>query len=1083
MLLNPKGKGTTKRQRTDSPSAESKRPRVEQTKYDPRALLNPKAAAAAKQEEKSQSQSTNHEEDGGPGMGSMIERMHGIQRREDQPVKTKHAAQPGQEEEVETKKSKFNGASGGSVLSEYVAEKKKEGAMEAGPSAIVDLTDDKEDDDDLVITGAAQASPEEARKFGFNNNFEANRVVCLGKLEEAYANYTIVPSPAAGFSGSSSVWPAIKVTFRRRPGQHNFFISLVDVRGIDFGQLDIRTAMALVPLIDARNLNVKIACRIDPRRKRDGEVAGGHASNRLAVNINIFAPRKHAKDIGRNLSQSQTWLRPPTAPIGSYPFENPQSIQAAAPKNQAQRSSTTYTMTRTQEEIRSDVISMFDSLAKSDDIPEMEPDEQITTPLLPHQKQALHFMTSRERAENDNGLWKLSAGSKWYNIITGIDYKRKPEPVRGGILADMMGLGKTLEILSLIAATKQEARAFASMAPPQVGLDVNGGASDHSRPSVLLRCNSRATLLVCPLSTIANWQEQIAAHTKGLSYCIYHGPNRETVAKELAKHDIVITTYQVVSSEYNQSKPLSQINWFRITLDEAHMIRSQSTKQSLACCALQGLNRWPLTATPIQNRLEDLGALIKFLRVKPFDEKNGYTQYIVTPFKNADPEILPKLRILVDSITLRRQKDKINLPPRHDLVVRLDFSIDERQLFDLFAKDTFRRMQAMTAGRESLAKNDMGHVLKAISRLRLICAHGAELLSDEDMKIAEGMTIKGAIEIDEDDDEDEQNKKQALTERQAYSMLNLMRESEIDICGLCDKQLRSQTSAENSDDEISNSKRDHEDTIGYMTPCFHLLCSSAECLGTYKERLNASTAKESTSWRDYADCPLCNTWIRKSLFRLKQSELDREEAAKARVTANMNSSTAKRIARYGGPHTKVKALIEDLQRNQQWSQAHPNEPPLKSVVFSGWTSYLDLISIALSDQDIPHTRLDGTMSRQKRADALAAFKNDPHIEVFLISITAGGLGLNLTTGSKAYVMEPQYNPAAEAQAVDRVHRLGQTREVTVTRFIMKDSFEERMLELQQKKKDLADLSMNRNVKLDKHEAAKRKLEDLRSLFR
>lgn len=389
----------------------------------------------------------------------------------------------------------------------------------------------------------------------------------------------------------------------------------------------------------------------------------------------------------------------------------------------------------------------------------------------------------------------------------------------------------------------------------------------------------------------------------------------------------------------------------------------------------------------------------------------------------------------------------------------------------------------MTAGRDSLAKNDMGHVLKAISRLRLICAHGAELLSDEDMKIAEGMTIKGAIEIDEDDDEDEQNKKQALTERQAYSMLNLMRESEIDICGLCDKQLRSQTSAENSDDEMSDSKRDHEDTIGYMTPCFHLLCSSAECLGTYKERLNASTAKESTSWRDYADCPLCNTWIRKSLFRLKQSELDREEAAKARVTANMNSSTAKRIARYGGPHTKVKALIEDLQRNQQWSQAHPKEPPLKSVVFSGWTSYLDLISIALSDQDIPHTRLDGTMSRQKRADALAAFKNDPHIEVFLISITAGGLGLNLTTGSKAYVMEPQYNPAAEAQAVDRVHRLGQTREVTVTRFIMKDSFEERMLELQQKKKDLADLSMNRNVKLDKHEAAKRKLEDLRSLFR
>jgi len=101
----------------------------------------------------------------------------------------------------------------------------------------------------------------------------------------------------------------------------------------------------------------------------------------------------------------------------------------------------------------------------------------------------------------------------------------------------------------------------------------------------------------------------------------------------------------------------------------------------------------------------------------------------------------------------------------------------------------------------------------------------------------------------------------------------------------------------------------------------------------------------------------------------------------------------------------------------------------------------------------------------------------------LISIRAGGLGLNLTTASKAYVMEPQYNPAAEAQAVDRIHRLGQKREVTITKFVMKDSFEEQMLMLQRRKTELADLSMNRNVRYDKEESAKRKMEELRILFK
>lgn len=121
------------------------------------------------------------------------------------------------------------------------------------------------------------------------------------------------------------------------------------------------------------------------------------------------------------------------------------------------------------------------------------------------------------------------------------------------------------------------------------------------------------------------------------------------------------------------------------------------------------------------------------------------------------------------------------------------------------------------------------------------------------------------------------------------------------------------------------------------------------------------------------------------------------------------------------------------------------------------------------------------MSRDARDKSMRVFREDPSVRVLLVSIGAGGLGLNLTTANKVFMMEPQFNPAAEAQAVDRVHRLGQDRDVTIKRYIMEKSFEEKMLILQSKKKALANLTMSREKK--KGEDAKQRLEELRSLFR
>ncbi|KAL1640461.1 hypothetical protein SLS58_006959 [Diplodia intermedia] len=1039
-------------------SGTSNASRLASPAHDPRALLNPKAAAKRGRTESTQPGDAPAEEptEEAVGMGSLIERMHGVQHREDQPIK-KQRRDPADEQA--DSKATFEGTGKGTVLGEYVNEQKKLGAQES--SSVVDLTAD--DDDDVVLVKDT-------------GDYE----VCLGKIQDALISVCMIPSPQPhAFQGSVNQWPAFKVSLRRRPAAADRLITVTDPCGRDFAYVHASLAIGLSPLMDNKLLKLRIDARLDSRRRKPGENAGSAVSMQLPLNIHLFAPRKFAKDIGRFLSHSsrQIWLRDPTINIRGIPYDNPQAIKSTVPRVQPGPSNSQPGygfVARSVEEIRSDVISMFDSLTKSDDIPAMQQPDIIVTNLLAHQTQALHFMTSREAedAEDKGSLWKskLRANGEryFYNIISGQETRTQPPPTRGGILADMMGLGKTLSILSLVAATMKDASEFASKMPPQL-----------PGTQQLIKCNSKATLLICPVSTVANWQEQVKTHVKAeaMSYYIYHGPNRIVDPKELAGYDLVISTYSVVATEHDKAaskKPLALINWFRIVLDEAHMIRSAATKQSVATCALLAQRRWAVTGTPVQNRLDDLGALIKFLRIKPFDDKGGFAQYILTPFKNADPEILPKLRILVDSITLRRLKDRIDLPPRYDQLVRLNFSSEERRLYDFFAKDTAARMASITAGRDKLAKNQMGHILRAIGRLRMICAHGAELLSNDDMKLTEGLSLDNAIELGDDDDDGE---KPAISKEQAYDMLHLLRESDMHHCGICDQSVigtnfAAAAAPDTSSDDDSDVKKDT--IIGFMTPCYQIVCPT--CLDEFKKRMKRRAAPDC-----YMYCPLCDAYVRQSIFALSKEEADRDEAARQRVRSNPR--LAKQLGRYGGPHTKVKVLIENLLESKAWSDAHPAEPPIKSVVFSGWTSYLDLISIALEDKGLRYARLDGTMSRKKRTAALDAFRDDHSVQVMLISITAGGLGLNLTSASRAYVMEPQYNPAAEAQAVDRVHRLGQTREVTITRFVMNDSFEEKMLELQKKKKDLADLSMNRNAKLDKEEAAKKRLADLRSLFR
>jgi superfamily II DNA or RNA helicase len=126
----------------------------------------------------------------------------------------------------------------------------------------------------------------------------------------------------------------------------------------------------------------------------------------------------------------------------------------------------------------------------------------------------------------------------------------------------------------------------------------------------------------------------------------------------------------------------------------------------------------------------------------------------------------------------------------------------------------------------------------------------------------------------------------------------------------------------------------------------------------------------------------------------------------------------------------------------------------KALVFSQFTSFLAILRRDLDRRGVAYAYLDG--HTRDRAEQVARFQDDPACKLFLISLKAGGLGLNLTAADYVYLLDPWWNPAVEAQAIDRAHRIGQTRQVFAYRIVAKDTVEEKILALQQSKRELAD---------------------------
>ncbi|GAA5800446.1 hypothetical protein HPULCUR_005876 [Helicostylum pulchrum] len=587
---------------------------------------------------------------------------------------------------------------------------------------------------------------------------------------------------------------------------------------------------------------------------------------------------------------------------------------------------------------------------------------------------------------------------------------------RGGILADgnlkrdmyqrkkkannitkEMGLGKTIEILSLIHANRFNKHKD----PIPQSLSSSGLLGKKSKRSVK---KSPTTLIVCPMSLLAQWRDEIIRGSKPgtIKVDVFYGEERsKSTVDRLSSWtgsapDVLVTTYGCILTDWTKlqnnnayESPLFGIEFWRVVLDEAHQIKNRASKTSLACSDIKSRRRWAVSGTPIQNKLDDLYSLVRFLKHEPWANHTFWRTFITVPFEKQDPRALTAVQSVLEPIVLRRTKamrdrngqPMVPLPPKTVSVEYLSFSPEEQDIYDAIYSDSQIKFSYFCEAGKVGA--NYASILQLLTKLRQSCCHPylalKNIVTDRNTK---GINLEdlianrnNAMECSQDELYPQENK-YGLSVLQ--SMLDLQKGS---------LQNNAKDSQESSLDALA--KINDECPICFESPdtmialpCMHLACRL--CVMDYFQKKEDEGAA--------GECPVCRHGP------ILQSQL--LEIAVKPVDQMTESNVAFDIRKAVGgfrPSTKMNALIAHLKQDQA--------DHCKTVVFSQFTSFLDLIGEALEHENIEFTRLDGTLQQAQREKVLSTFADEgKNVNVILISLRAGGVGLNLTCASRVVMM-------------------------------------------------------------------------------
>ncbi|KIX92928.1 uncharacterized protein Z520_11404 [Fonsecaea multimorphosa CBS 102226] len=716
------------------------------------------------------------------------------------------------------------------------------------------------------------------------------------------------------------------------------------------------------------------------------------------------------------------------------------------------------------------------------------------------------------RSDNHGG-WRLRGmeSSLYNHQLLGAAFMRERETgdakPKGGLVCDEMGFGKTIQMIANILDGKADEGSVVKttliIAPPTLLNQWMQEMDKHVKGNALgriLRYHSGSRLysnnIVADLTAY-----DVILTTYGevqKSYPLAEPPKH--LASEEKKNEWWKKHYT------DNVGPLHQIKFHRIVLDEAHHIKNHTSKTSIAVRGLQGNYRWCITGTPILNYIEELFPYFSFLRVPHTGDYGTFCHNYCNNRIKKDPVHMGRIHNILRAIMLRRthvdtlfNAPIVKLPGITHNTVEVEFNPVERNIYNIVKSRYIQQINAYS--KSGTLNNNYGHILGMLMRLRMLCSH-IMLCQDVLKRMFVAADIETlwrltAKEVQASQDTVSMNMMKALRKMLAANenTLKTCQTKELENGGTPDiedddimdtgstyglsfkfrKFLRALTVSETWTEVHLRSicakcRLPPDDPV--CTSCFHVYCQ--ECIIAMHEERRAS-GEEKTA------CLECQTVFEETSSCAGLKELgfnSREMAAKvekkkrklAKLTQKAKGGA--RSASLGRGSVVSDQNSEDDEEEEvnwldvggallpsaklsatkaailNWRSKYKGQ---KIIVYTQFLGLGHIFGNVCSAEGWGHVHFNGKMTIDARERSIDKFRDDPNIFIMICSLKAGGVGLNLSMASKVIILDLWFNSSIEAQAYCRAFRIGQENRVDVLRFVVKDSIDEDLIKMQDRK--------------------------------
>ncbi|KAG6759447.1 hypothetical protein POTOM_035925 [Populus tomentosa] len=564
--------------------------------------------------------------------------------------------------------------------------------------------------------------------------------------------------------------------------------------------------------------------------------------------------------------------------------------------------------------------------------------------------------------------------------------------IGGAILADEMGLGKTIQAITYLTLLKYL----------------------HNDPG--------PHLIVCPASLLENWERELKKWCPSFSVLQYHGAMRSAYSKELGSlakaglpppFNVLLVCYSLFERHSAQQKDdrkiLKRWQWSCVIMDEAHALKDKNSYRwkNLMSVARNANQRLMLTGTPLQNDLHELWSLLEFMMPDLFATEDEDLKKLLNA---EDGDLIGRMKSILGPFILRRLKSDVmqQLVPK---IQRVEYvSMEKHQEYAY--KEAIEEYRAVSHARiAKVSDGDPNTIVGVLPRrqisnyfvqFRKIANHPLlvrRIYSDEDViRFAKKLHPMGAFGF-------ECTLERVIEELKSYSDFSIHRVISLSLRGPVSRALVG------SGPLSSLGFGDGSDTVLFSRHATESVTES----GSYP-------ALYILIWN-------CNHFSNNFLQLLLYHDINEKKGILSDKYVMLSA--------------KCRALAELL-------------PDLKKcghrvLIFSQWTSMLDILEWTLDVLGVTYRRLDGSTQVTERQAIVDAFNNDTSISACLLSTRAGGQGLNLTGADTVIIHDLDFNPQIDRQAEDRCHRIGQTKPVTIYRLVTKGTVDENVYEIAKRK--------------------------------